>query len=187
MNRKTLVLVLVAAIAMLIITARVYSQTAPPMITTWTDKIDYAPGETGTMYIRFYNDRAGEVDLNRITMIFGSWRAYLNGQWEGNQTIEVNQTVAVNGIYQTDTKFVVPTDGRAKTTSVDVFFETDIPSSPTVWSQTIFISQTPRYNEQVTTLLTVIAVLLIACTVIIAIPIFVLARRTRAISSVKTS
>ena len=184
MNRK--MLVLVATIAVLAITVKAYSQSAPPMITTWTDKIDYTPGETGTMYIRFYNDRAGDVELNRITIIFGGWRAYLNGQWEGNQTIEVNQTVAETGIYQTDTKFTVPTDGRAKTTLVDVFFETDIPSSPTRWSQTIFVSQTPRYDEQVTMLLTVIAVLLVACTVIIAIPLFFLARRTRMMASVKT-
>jgi hypothetical protein len=181
MNSKTLVFV--TAITMLFITAGAYSQTAPPMITTWTDKIDYAPGETGTMYIRFYNDRVGAVELSRITIIFGSWRAYLNDQWEGNRTIEVDQTLAENGIYQTDTKFTVPTDGRAKTTSVDVYFETDIPSSPTHWSQTIFVSQTSRYDEQVTTLLTVIAVLLIVCTVIIAIPIFLLTRRIRATSS----
>jgi len=180
-------LVLVAAVAMLVITTRAYSQTAPPMIATWTDKIDYSPGETGTLYVRFYNDRAGDVELNRITIVFESWRAYLNGQWEGNQTIEVNQTIASSGIYQADTKFTVPSDGRAKTTSVDLFFETDIPSSPTIWSQTVFVTQTPRYNEQVTVLLTVITILLVACTVIVAIPLFIIGRRIRTMSSGKAS
>lgn len=156
----------------------------PEIITVWTDRPEYAPGETGTLHIVFYNGENSAVTIEKIFIIFNNWRAYRNGQWEGNQTLEVNEAVVSKGAYVTETTFVVPTDGRAGYTSVDIIIRTtergdiSIPSPLTfIRKPSITVTETPKHMEQIVTLFTIQVILTIICTIIIAATIFLSSRR----------
>lgn len=153
----------------------------PRQITVWTDRSEYAPGETGTLYTVFYNDRIDSVEIKRIIIVFEYWRAYKDGQWEGNKTLEVNEAVVSKGIYATETTFTVPTDGRTVSTSVDVIVQTEDGDVyiPVLEKTSIMVAETPRHMEQIVTLFTVQVVLTIICTIIIAGTIFLSLRRPK--------
>ena len=149
---------------------------AQPPVTVWTDKSEYAPGEKGTLHVVFYNNGASAVTIEEIEIVFEGWRAYINDEWQGNQTIEIDQAVVSKGVYEKEITFTVPTDGRAESTTVHITIRTtelgDIDRYPDV-----SVAYTPKYMEQVVTLFTVQVVLLIVCTIIIAATIFLSARR----------
>jgi hypothetical protein len=93
---------------------------AQKTITAWTDKPIYNPGESGTLYIAFYNTRDGAVTVKKIVIFFEGWRAFKNGKWEGNKTLEINKALASGEAYSINTDFNVPTDGRAIDTTVEI-------------------------------------------------------------------
>lgn len=172
-------LVLIAVILSVFLMAPIVYAQPPQKLTIWTDKPDYAPGETGTLYFTFYNDGSTNLTIKKITIVFMNWRAYRNNQWEGNVTIEPSSPleVAGYGTYDNSTKFTVPTDGRAKTTDVEVKVQTtefgEIPQT----YQSISVVQTPKYMEQIVFLLTIFVILVMVCTAIIAATIFLSSRR----------
>ena len=172
LNKKIFAFI-VMTVSMLLLAPLVNAQ--PETVTVWTDKSEYAPGQTGTLHIVFYNDQGETVTIDNITISFESWKAYKSDQWEGNQTIEVNEAFIAGKLLQNDVSFTVPTDGRAVLTTVTVTVYSDavIPDKHCE----IFVSQTPLYWEQIITLLTILVVLLIVCTIIIAATIFLSARR----------
>lgn len=178
MNKKVLVLGLIAL--SMILFAPLVSAQEPETITVWTDKPEYAPGERGTIHVAFYNDRGIALTIEKVIIVFNGWRAYINGQWEGNQTVEVNKAVVSEEVYVIDATFTVPADGRANSTNVSIVVQTsevgNIPLTPPYY---IFVLETSRYMEQIVTLFTVQVVLLIVCTIIIAATIFLSARRPR--------
>ncbi len=175
MNKKIFALIMMA-ISMLLITSLANAQ-EPARVTIWIDKTEYAAGETGTLYFVFYNRDATAVTIKKVTIVFSEWQAYRNGAWEGNQTIDVNQAVASKQIYENNTKFTVPNDGRAKSTFATVTFSIAEGSREYSEDYYISVSQTPRYMEQILTLFTIQVVLIIVCTIIIAATIFLSARR----------
>ena len=150
----------------------------PEVITAWTEKPEYAPGETGTLHIVFYNDRTSAVTIEKITIVFDEWRAYRNDQWEGNQTIQVNQAVVSKGTYEKAVTFTVPTDGRAKSTDVSITFKTTEAGSISLDPKySISVLQTSKYMEQIVMIFTIQVVLIIVCTIILAATIFLSVRR----------
>jgi len=172
LNKKVFVFI-VMTVSMLLLAGLVNAQ---PAVTVWTDKSEYAPGQTGTLHIVFYNDEDSAVTIEKITIIFDGWRAYLNGNWEGNQTLEINQAVVSKGVYEKETSFTVPTDGRAKSTNVNIAIKTTELGSIYEY-YLVTVTEMPKYMEQVVTLFTIQVVLLIVCTIIIAATIFLSARR----------
>jgi len=152
------------------------AQPSPPAISIWLDKPIYGPGDSGTVFISYYNGGANAITIRQITIIYDEWMVYRNGQWEGNQTIDVNQAVVSKGIYENQTDFTVPTDGRGTSTTVNVYFDT-VEAGTIRAGTTISVTQTPMFSQQLITLLTVLLVLMIVCTVIIAATIFLSARR----------
>ena len=174
LNKKIFALVILAVSALLLIPL---TNAQPQQLTTWTDKPEYAPGEAGTLNIVFYNSRASAVTIEKIFIVFDNWRAYRNGQWEGNQTLTVSQAVVSGGIYTTSLAFTVPTDGRAVSTSVDITIQTTEVGNIHPTDGSITVVTTPRYMDQIATLFTIQVVLIIVCTVIIAATIFLSARR----------
>jgi len=176
LNKKLVVLMLVT-VAMLL--AAPLANAEPQTLTIWTDKAEYAPGETGTLYFVFYNSEGSALTIKKITIVFEDWAAYRNDQWEGNQTIELvpPQGVASKGIYANSTKFSVPNDGRAQTTQVRITIQTEEASSIGPWPHFISVVQTPRYMEQIVTLFTLQIVLIIVCSIILAATIFLSARK----------
>jgi hypothetical protein len=173
MNKKTLILI-VMTISMLLAVSLVNAQ-EPDRLTAWTDKAEYAAGDTGTLTIIFYNDGSNSVAIQSITVIFNEWRAYKNGQWEGNQTIQVNQAVVSKGVYEKAVTFTVPTNGRAKSTFAQITVQTEL--GTVSGGYYISVAQTPKYMDQLITIFTVQVVLIIVCTVIIAATVFLSVRR----------
>jgi len=172
LNKKIFAFI-VMTVSMLLLAGLVNAQ--PETVTVWTDKSEYAPGQTGTLHIVFYNNKGKTVTIDNITITFESWKAYRSGEWEGNQTIEVSEAFIVGKMLQNDVSFTVPTDGRAVPTWVKVEIYADVSIPDTEFG--ISVSHTPLYWEQIITLLTILVVLLIVCTIIIAATIFLSARR----------
>ena len=175
MNKKIFALVIMAVSALILIPLT--NAQTPQQLTTWTDKPEYAPGETGTLNIVFYNYRASAVTIQKIIVVFNNWWAYKSGQWEGNQTLTVNQAVVSKGVYATSVTFTVPTDGRAVSTSVDITIQTTEVGDIGPLEGSVAVTTTPKFMDQIVTLFTIQVVLIIVCTVIIAVTIFLSVRR----------
>jgi len=174
LNMKMLALSLIALSAVLC-TPLVNAQ-APQPVTAWTDKPKYAPGEKGTLYIAFYNERDVAVEIKNLTIIYAAWNAYINGAWMGNATRTVSVPLSSGAVHVfSDITFTVPTDGRAVSTDVDIKIGTD--RGYKSGSSYINVPDTPKYMEQIITLFTIQVVLLIVCTIIIAATIFLSVRR----------
>jgi hypothetical protein len=177
LNKRIFALVMMVAVsAFLLMPLTNAAAPQPPGMMAWTDKPDYAPGESGTLNIVFYNDRAYAVTIQKIFVVFNGWWIYKDGEWEGNQTLTANKAVAINETYVTSVAFTVPTDGRAESTTVSITFRTaEIGDIPLYGS--IVVTITPRSMDQIVTLFTVQVVLIIVCTIIVAATIFLAMRR----------
>ena len=179
--KKKMYTMIILAVSVLLIIPLAGAQ-GPGQLTAWTDRPEYGPGESGTLSFTFLNLMGRTIAIKKITILFTHWQAYKNGQWEGNQTIEVNSALVVDQLYQNSTKFTVPTDGRATTTWLEITIQTDefgdltyrYPDTPI-----IPVILTPRYMEQIVTLLTIQEVLIIVCTIIIAATVFLSSRKPK--------
>jgi hypothetical protein len=147
------------------------------VIEAWTDKPDYMPGEKAALYIALINTGTSALTVENITVTYESWRAYVNDEWVGDQTIDVDEAIKVGETLRIETSYLVPTDGRAEPTYVSVTVSTDKGNREYTDVAYIEVSRTPRFMEQIVTLFTVQVVLLIVCTIIIAATIFLSARR----------
>jgi hypothetical protein len=175
LNKKIFALAIMAVSALLMIPL-IGTANSQPEVMAWTDKPEYGPGESGTLYIVFYNDRSYAVSIEKIFVVFSDWFVYKNGDWEGNETLEVSEAVAVNETYETSVAFTVPTDGRAGSTNVYITIQT-AEAGDIVSYGSVAVTITPRYMDQIVTLFTVQVVLIIVCTIIIAATIFLSMRR----------
>ena len=177
MNKKTLTLAMLTLSTFLLIS--LVNAQAPDEVTAWTDKQKYAPGERGTLYVAFYNNRDVAVTVKNITVTYYEWRAFVGDIWVGNetQTIDIPLSGKTSKLLNDviDIAFTVPSDGRAISANVQIEIDTD-QGYETGYSY-INVPETPVYVEQMVTLLTVQVVLLIVCTIIIAATIFLSTRR----------
>lgn len=174
MNKKMFALVIIFVSLFLIAPI---ANAAPDTLTLWTDRSKYGPGEKGTLYVAYYNDLSAAVEIKNITLTYHNWNAYINNAWVGNETRKYTGVTLASKDKRVfnDITFTVPSDGRAVSTSVTVGIWTDHGYQSE--SAYINVPETPRYSEQVVTLLTVIVVLMIVCSIIIAAAVFLSARR----------
>ncbi|MBS7633466.1 hypothetical protein KEJ15_07635 [Candidatus Bathyarchaeota archaeon] len=175
MNRKMLVLAIAIA-SLPFIASLATAQVTPSRTTVWTDKPLYSPGEKGTIYLAFYNDRTSAVEVKNITLRFANWLAYVNGAWVGNQTFTyTGKTISSKSTLIFELPFTVPSDGRAVGTTAYLEIGTDhgFESDATY----IALYESSRYMDQIVTIFTVQIVLIIVCTFILAAVIFLAARR----------
>lgn len=181
MNKK--IFTLIKVIFLILSLVSIANAQEPGRITVWTDRSEYAPAETGILYIVFYNDGLDAVELEEIIVIFEHWWAYKNDEWEGNKTLEINKAVVSKGVYATETIFTVPDDGRAVSTIVDVTVRTDDGDFyiPVLQKPSIPVAETPRHIEQIVTLFTIQVVLTIVCTIIISGTVFLSSRRAKTV------
>lgn len=178
MNKKVFAL-LIVAFSTLVMTPLVNSQPSPPDLTVWTNKVDYSPGESGTLYIRFYNHYGGAITVEKVYIAFTAWQAYIKDKWEGNLTINTNQAVADKAVFTNETRFTVPNDGRAVNTPVMIIIETKERGTIISRSEACIISvpATPPSMNTIVTLLTVLLLLVVVCAVGVSMAIFLSARR----------
>ncbi len=175
MNKKMLVLIALT-LSIILCTPLVIAAYEPDDVTVWTDKPKYTSGEKGTLYIAFYNDKDVAVTVKNITIIYSNWLAYTGEKWVGNETRSVDIPLSGGTIHVfNDITFTVPTDGRATYTKAYVTIGTD--HGYKYANCGIDVPQVPSYMEQIVTLFTVLVVLLIVCTIIVAATIFLSARR----------
>jgi len=150
------------------------------IVTAWTDKHEYSPGQTGKLYIAYNNVRKDPVTIRNITVVFSEWWAYVNGAWVGNLTYkpsENEKTIAEHNTRVFEISFTVPSDGRARNTAVEIKVYTNLGYDHPSETPEISVFETPVHMEQIITLFTIQVVLLIVCTIIIAATIFLSARR----------
>jgi hypothetical protein len=141
-------------------------------ITAWTNKQVYVPGEKGTLYVNFFNTRDMTVEVKNTTVTYKSWQAYIDGKWVGNETFNVGVNVTSGNVTTLAIPFTVPNDGRAQTTKVDIKIGTSFGYETENNATSIVVSEASPYMEQIVTLFTIQAVLLIVCTIIISATIF---------------
>jgi len=191
MKKAKYLLIVTAVVLSIFLPASTYAQ--PPEqvnIYAWTDKASYYPGESGKLTIVIRNDRT-DVDLilYNITIEY-PWFTYNGEKWEGNDTIKVGETLLKNGGVKTYTRtFIIPTDGRVASAmygaQIHITANVDkapysYTSRPTIYVKSIAYPMAVQDWDKMITLLTIQAVLLIVCTIIIAAVIFLSVRRPRA-------
>lgn len=87
-----------------------------PYLQVILDKASYYPGDSGTVSVDIKDTLSINIVIYNITIIF-PWRAYINGQWDGNKTIYPNgQTgqAVQSGAWLPTVKisFTTPSDSR---------------------------------------------------------------------------
>lgn len=182
MNRKTLILTLSLIYTSFVLFAPLaQAQWTSSRIIAWTDKSEYSAGQTGKLYITYNNDRDDPVTIRNITITFNEWQAYINKEWVGTLTYtpsENEKTITEHTARTFEVSFTVPSDGRAKTTNVNITVSTNEPISDSKSIHDgVYVVETPVYMDQIVTIFTIQVVLIIICTIIIAATIFLSARK----------
>jgi hypothetical protein len=152
-------------------------------IYAYTDKTNYNPGDTVTLTFYIYEAGTDQIVLANATVVY-PWYSRI---WGGNQTINANNAVVAQGKnWNTTVKFTIPTDGRAVSGAISIYYTITSPSLGTDFRQplSLHVNSLPTYAsvqnlDQLTTLLTVQTVLLIVSALIIAAAIFLSARRPK--------
>jgi hypothetical protein len=191
MDKTKYLLIVLAAVILLAILSPTLTYAQPPAtvnIYAWTDKTSYDLGEKSKLTVVIRNDRTDkDLILYNITITY-PWFAYTGEQWEGNDTITVNEAIPKNGGTKTYTReFTVPSDGRAITSmygTTQISIVITVNEAPYQYTKNppIYIKSTPLYmsledGDKLVTLFTIQVVLLIVCTIIIAATIFLSVRR----------
>jgi len=152
---------------------------------TWTDKLQYQPGEKGKLKISILNELDEPVEVHNITIEF-PWFRYdaEKGEWMGNETVEGKPLALIEsdgGDHYTEVPFTVPTDGRAvmgSTVDIDIATSKGMRSADT----NILISA-PNWPVSMVafdTWMTSLIVTGVVCTIILAIVVLFATRRTQA-------
>ncbi len=97
-------------------TVRAQFSNPTPYIQVTLDKAYYYPGDAGTVNVDIKDTLSINIVIYNLTITF-PWRAYINGHWDGNQTINLNggkgQPIASGSWLSTvRISFTTPTDSR---------------------------------------------------------------------------
>lgn len=155
-------------------------------IHAWTDRLQYEPGETGTLYITVRNDLPDtDLIIKNISIIYDPWHAYVKDHWEGNESFtNINEILEMKGgVYYKETTFTVPTGGRGVFAIATITVTLDKPEhNPDLEHVSINVVGPPDPTT-VTGLDTWMASLIatiVVCTIILAIVVLLATRRVRA-------
>ncbi len=181
---KKLIAALLALAALSLTLTPVEAQVS---VYTSKDKVQYAPGEQGTISIVIRNQGDDPLEVKNLTIMFNSWMRYTVDGWDalGNQTIVYSSVINVpskTGVVKLDDiRFTVPTDDRAGGTDVDIWIYTNKPS-PIPVDEGIDVIDPSTQNVQramdnIVMILTVVAILAIIGAIIIAAAIFLSGRK----------
>ncbi|MBX5328805.1 MAG: hypothetical protein QHH18_05210 [Candidatus Bathyarchaeota archaeon] len=148
----------------------------------YVDKPQYKPGEQGNLRIWIYNDGTEDITIKSITVEYPWHDAYV---WEGNETIKDIQypTIDAGENRSFTLTFTVPTDGRAIASGIsNIKVRTVTDKITETKNIPISIASTPapmsiQDMDKLITLFTILTVLIIVCTIIIASTIFLSTRK----------
>jgi len=145
----------------------------------YTDRAYYKPGETGTINFWVYNSGTEDLILNNVS-IYYPWDD--DGLWMTNQTItpESSTVITAGGNWSSSATFTVPNDGRSMGGSTNFRVNTD--KAIGVGHVQVTVANTPAYlalenMNLLTMLLTLLAIFVLVCGLIIALAILTSGRR----------
>jgi hypothetical protein len=193
--------IIVAALTSMVALSLIFAVSAQPPLPPWlsheivarayTEEIQYLPGQQGTLYIVILNYRDQPVEIKNIT-IYYPWINYdkTNG-WIGNYTVipsSTEKTLSSNGgKLEKEISFSVPNDGKlisgSSTTPYANIYVYDKDGNVVASTYAYINVDVPIVHltfqdmDKIVMLFTVLVVLLIVCTVIIAATIFLSMRR----------
>lgn len=182
MEKKVLILVVlaVAAIALAspakcIANVRVYG---------YTDKPQYVAGETVTLKLWVYNHGPDEIVLKNVT-IYCPWYAPV---WGGNYSLTgIDAVLSAGKNWSLTKQFTVPTDGRALGGDIRIEVAYTIGTAAYRFTDEIPLDvarpslRSLESMDKLLTLVTIQAVLVIVCTIILAATIFLSVRRPKVV------
>jgi len=159
----------------------------------WTNKTQYNPGEKGVLKISILNEEDAPYEIYEISINY-PWKLYDadKGEWVGNETIKGDTRILASlaskgGDYYTESEFTVPSDGRAiigSTISIEI--NRSDPDPPLWEVQTEFVGleiaapSIPMLIKDLDTWMTSLTVVIVICTIILAIVVFLSTRKARA-------
>jgi hypothetical protein len=152
-------------------------------ISGYLDKPNYMPGDTVTVTFSVYEGGSDTINLANVTIVY----PWYNIMWGGNQTIDANNAAIAQGkSWNSTATFTIPTDSRAISGYVTIYYyavsgSTVYKSSASASTLYLHVSSVPYYSsiqnmDQLITLFTVQAVLIIVSALIIAAAIFLSTR-----------
>ena len=151
----------------------------------WTDRRQYEPGESGTLYITVRNDlQDTDLIIKNISIMYFPWHAYVKDHWEGNESFtDINEICEMKGgVYYKETTFTVPTGGRGVSADARITVMVDKPAyNPSSLYVDINVvgSPFPMTIEDMDVWMTSLTVTVAVCTIILAIVVFLATRKTR--------
>jgi hypothetical protein len=171
---KILLASMIAALAILAFSPAA-NAAATVVVYGYTDKTSYMPGDTVTVTFYIYNYGPDQIVLKNVTVVY----PWYNILWGGNQTINANNAVLAEGKnWNSTATFTIPNDGRAYGDAIYFSFVYTISGSPLPGSGSIDfpLASVPtlafKNMDNLVTLITVEAVLIIISALIIAGAIF---------------
>jgi len=184
MKRK--IMLILPVVLMALVTFAPLAKAYPSLqVYGYTDKLQYKPGEKGTVYFWVHNWGPDTAILKNVTIHY-PWYSII---WGGNKTISTSDVaISKSKNYSNTDTFTVPEDGRAIGGSISftVYYEFGgniYSQSGSVKINVVPSIDVPTYRtsfedmDKLVTLFTVLVVLVIVCTIIVAATIFLSARR----------
>lgn len=157
----------------------------------YTKEIQYLPGQQGTLYIVILNYKDQPVEIKNITIYYPWFNYDKNNEWSGNDTVIPSSTEKTlssdGGKFEKEVAFSIPSDGRlisgsSTPPSAEIYVydkDGNICASTSAYVNVAvpILHMTFQDTDKIVMLFTILVVLLIVCTVIIAATIFLSARR----------
>ena len=154
------------------------------IVHTWTDKLQYEPGEKGKLKISVLNELDDYVIIYNITIEY-PWFHYNaeKGEWVGNATIEgepLSTLTQKGGDFYHEEPFTIPSDGTAimqDRINIDIWTSEGRISGDTDLQVAAF--SVPMSIVDLNTWMTSLIAAVVVCTIILAIVVLFATRRTR--------
>lgn len=169
--------------------AQTVAATSTVTVDAWTDKPWYNPGDSGKLGISMLNGLAIPVEVYNITITYPWGPRYdaSSGEWEGNETIKISPPAIMTssgGKYYTEQDFTIPNDGGATGGTIAITIGTS--NGTKTASAHIQVAGTtssvPMVNAEMlglNTWMTSLGVIIVICTIILAVVIFLSTRERR--------
>jgi hypothetical protein len=185
MKEKVILTFTVAMIIASMLISAPLTKAAPSLdVYGYVDKTYYKPGESGTLKFWVYNSSPDGAILKNITIEY-PWYSPI---WGGNQTVTIANVVISQGEnYSATDTFKIPDDSRAVSGAIRfrVYYEFggDIYS----YTDSVPLSIVTPYPmalqdmDDLVMLFTILVVLVIVCTIILAAAIFLSGRKSKVV------
>jgi len=188
--------IIVVALTSMVVLSLLFAVSAQPpsnqiVARAYTQEIQYLPGQQGTLYIVILNYKDQPIEIKNITIYYPWFNYDKNKGWSGNDTVipsSTEKTLSSNGgKLEKEVSFSIPSDGRvisgsSTPPSADIYvYDKDGKLCASTYAYinvaVPILHMTFQDSDKIVMLFTILVVLLIVCTVIIAATIFLSVRR----------